>query len=61
MAAKRSEATAPKAPRKPAIRRRKAPAVAHDAIAVRAYYMHLEGGHDPVENWVRAERELAQV
>ena len=28
-------------------------------IAERAYYIHLEtGGEDPVENWLRAEREL---
>jgi hypothetical protein len=28
-------------------------------IATRAYYIHLEEGGDPQENWVRAERELA--
>jgi hypothetical protein len=27
-------------------------------VATRAYYMHLEAGGDPVENWLRAEREL---
>jgi hypothetical protein len=32
--------------------------VTHDDIETRAYYIHLEGGHDPLENWVRAEREL---
>lgn len=29
-------------------------------VAERAYYIHLESGSvDPVENWLRAERELA--
>ena len=27
-------------------------------IATRAYYIHLEAGGDPLENWLRAEREL---
>ena len=27
-------------------------------VATRAYYIHLEEGGDPVENWLRAEREL---
>jgi hypothetical protein len=27
-------------------------------VATRAYYIHLEAGGDPVENWLRAEREL---
>ena len=60
MAAKRTEPKASKvaAPRKPSIRRKRTPAVAEQDIAVRAYYIHLEGGHDPLENWVRAEREL---
>ena len=30
----------------------------HDDIATRAYYIHLEQGGDPFENWLRAEREL---
>jgi hypothetical protein len=29
-----------------------------DDIATRAYYIHLESGGDPVDNWLRAEREL---
>jgi hypothetical protein len=28
-------------------------------IATRAYYIHLEEGGEPSENWMRAERELA--
>jgi hypothetical protein len=28
-------------------------------VATRAYYIHLEEGGDPTENWLRAERELA--
>jgi DUF2934 family protein len=27
-------------------------------IAERAYYIHLDEGGDPTENWLRAEREL---
>ncbi len=27
-------------------------------VATRAYYIHLEAGGDPFENWLRAEREL---
>ncbi len=27
-------------------------------VAERAYYIHLDQGGDPVENWLRAEREL---
>ena len=27
-------------------------------VATRAYYIHLYEGGDPVENWLRAEREL---
>jgi hypothetical protein len=28
-------------------------------VAERAYYIHLEAGGDPNENWLRAEHELA--
>jgi hypothetical protein len=64
MAAKRTESKTSKAPaaRKPAIRRKRiAPIteVSHEDIATRAYYLHLEGGHDAFENWLRAEAELA--
>ncbi|MHB8470982.1 MAG: hypothetical protein ACYDCH_14690 [Gaiellaceae bacterium] len=60
MPAKRSEAKTSKAPaaRKPVSRRKRAPKVTHEEIATRAYYLHLEGGYDPHENWVRAESEL---
>lgn len=68
MAAKRTESTTSKAPaaRKPAIRRKRAtaaPAIAasHEDIATRAYFIHLEGGADPFENWLRAEHELTAV
>jgi Protein of unknown function (DUF2934) len=47
--------------RKPAARRttRKKPVeVTFDHIATRAYFIHLEEGGDPHENWLRAEREL---
>ena len=46
---------------KPTSRKRtaaKAP-VTHEQIALRAYELHLLGvGADPMENWLRAEREL---
>lgn len=63
MAAKRTEPKTSKAPaaRKPAIRRKRQPAITHDDIATRAYFIHLEGGHDPFDNWIRAERELVGV
>jgi hypothetical protein len=60
MATKRTESKTAKTPsvRKPVIRRKRAPTVTHEDIATRAYYLHLEGGYDPYENWIRAEREL---
>jgi hypothetical protein len=30
-------------------------------VAERAYYIHLEEGGDPTDNWLRAERELVTV
>lgn len=45
------------APTRPRVTRRRAPA--HDVIAERAYFIHIEEGtEDEVENWLRAEREL---
>ena len=32
-----------------------------DNVATRAYYLHLEEGGDPLDNWLRAERELVLV
>ena len=63
MAAKRTEPKTSKAPadRKSAVRRKRQPKITYDDIATRAYYIHLEGGHDPFENWVRAERELVSA
>jgi hypothetical protein len=63
MAPKRTEPKTSKAPtaRKPALRRKRLPAFTHEDIATRAYYIHLEGGSDPHENWIRAERELIGV
>jgi hypothetical protein len=46
---------------KPTARKRTAaPApVTHEQIALRAYELHLLGvGADPMDNWLRAEREL---
>jgi hypothetical protein len=63
MAPKRTEPKTSKAPtaRKPALRRKRTVTVTYDDIATRAYYLHLDGGHDPHENWIRAERELADA
>jgi hypothetical protein len=63
MPAKRTEPKSSKAPaaRKPALRRKRAIKVTREDIAVRAYYLHLDGGHDPQENWLRAERELVEA
>jgi hypothetical protein len=63
MPAKRTEPKSSKAPaaRKPALRRKRASKVTREDIAVRAYYIHLDGGHDPHENWLRAERELVEA
>ena len=47
--------------RKPAAKRtaRKKPLdVTYDDIGTRAYFIHLDEGGDPHENWLRAEREL---
>jgi len=36
--------------------------VTHEQIALRAYELHLHGaGADPMDNWLRAERELVSV
>jgi hypothetical protein len=61
MTAKRTTPKTTKTPaaRKPALRRKRARALAHEEIATRAYYLHLEGGSDPLGNWLRAEQELA--
>jgi hypothetical protein len=49
---------------KPAARKRAAaPApITHAQIALRAYELHLLGaGADPMDNWLRAERELVSA
>jgi hypothetical protein len=47
--------------RTPSMRRTRR-AISHDQIALRAYEIHLSGvGGDPVEHWLRAERELAEA
>ena len=33
--------------------------LSEEHVATRAYYIHLDTGGDPVENWLQAERELA--
>jgi len=39
--------------------RKAAPVELHwEHVATRAYYIHLEQGGEPTENWLRAEREL---
>ena len=46
--------------RKPAVSRKKKTAPTYEDVATRAYFIHLEGsGAGELENWLRAERELA--
>jgi hypothetical protein len=64
MTKKATEGAAKKpAAKKTVARRKKAEAaqpieLSWDHVATRAYYIGLETGGDPVENWLRAEREL---
>ena len=61
-AAKTSTAKRVRRAVKPATRKRTGAAeapVTHEQIALRAYELHLAGaGADPMDNWLRAEREL---
>ena len=45
-------------PKKKRAVRRKKPLVSAEQIAERAYFLHLAGGADPLQNWLAAEREL---
>ena len=45
-------------PKKKRVVRRKKPVVTAGQIAERAYFLHLAGGADPLQNWLAAEREL---
>lgn len=57
---KKTEAETRKAPaRKPATTRATRRAATHDDVARRAYELHLAGGTDAFENWVRAEQDLS--
>jgi DUF2934 family protein len=65
MPRKATEAAAPKrtAAKRTVTRRTKKTAtepivLTWEHVATRAYYIHLEDGGDPLENWLRAEREL---
>ena len=59
MATKRTEPKATTAKKTTTRKRKAAPvAAAHDHIAVRAYFLHLAEGGDPLANWLRAEQEL---
>jgi len=58
MPTKRTESKPKSTARKRVLKRAPAPAVAKEQIAVRAYFLHLAGGSDPLENWLRAEQEL---
>jgi hypothetical protein len=52
--------TKPTRSRKPKATPRRQPD--HSEISARAYYIYLEEGEsDPLENWLRAERELTTV
>jgi DUF2934 family protein len=54
----KKDAPAAEAPKPKRTRRKK---VTHEQIAERAYHLALAGGPDPIENWLRAERELVAV
>lgn len=57
--AEQKKTTRKPAVRKPAVRRKKQTAPTYDEVAMRAYFIHLEGtGAGELENWLRAEREL---
>jgi hypothetical protein len=43
------------------VRRKEVEAPNHEAVAERAYYIALDKGGQPFENWIQAERELATV
>ena len=47
--------------RKTVRRRKSSEAPTHEAVAERAYYIALEQGGRPFENWIQAEQELAAV
>ncbi|HZT16798.1 MAG TPA: DUF2934 domain-containing protein [Gaiellaceae bacterium] len=61
-AAKAAKVAGPKAAKTPVRRttRKKAAAAepSHEHVATRAYFIHLESGGAPLENWLQAEREL---
>ena len=54
----KSEVSKKKSAASAVTRRRKKLVATPDQIAERAYYLHLEGGADPLANWLTAEREL---
>jgi hypothetical protein len=54
-------ATTTSAARKTVTRRRKPVLLDREHVETRAYYIHLESGGDPLENWLQAERELLPV
>jgi hypothetical protein len=66
MPRKATEAAAtkkPAAPKRTAARRTKKTEIEAivpiwEHVATRAYYISLDEGGDPIENWLRAEREL---
>jgi hypothetical protein len=58
MATGRTESKAKTTTKKATRKRKAAPVAAHDHIAVRAYFLHLAEGGDPLANWLRAEQEL---
>ena len=55
--------TKPAAKKRTVTRRKKVEAtepvvLTWEHVATRAYYIHLEEGGEPLENWLRAEQEL---
>jgi hypothetical protein len=59
MPPKKETTKKPAASKRTITRRKKQPTtITEEMIATRAYFLHLETGADPIENWFRAEREL---
>jgi hypothetical protein len=54
-------AEAKKSPVRKTVRRKKTAVPTQEAVAERAYYIALEQGGRPFDNWIQAERELAAV
>ena len=52
---------AKKSPVRKTVRRKKNAVPTQEAVVERAYFIALEQGGQPFDNWIKAERELAAV